>query len=165
MISLFLRAYELVSLCLFNHTNAWRPLTGSYGYKFRKRLNFNTKISRYRKRFHIEVEPLIEQLVDKSKVEESMFKAAESQKQVRYVCFKLTVLRLPWLETFCYLCLKLRVVPAIWPHPKSGLKCGKKTRKNGCWKILSDGFLKWSGIGEKGLTNAFIFSKLSIVLS
>ena len=45
----------------------------------------------YRKRFHIDVEPLIEQLVDKSKVEESMFKASESQKQVRE--FLILVLR------------------------------------------------------------------------
>uniref|UniRef100_H2Z892 FH2 domain-containing protein n=1 Tax=Ciona savignyi TaxID=51511 RepID=H2Z892_CIOSA len=36
----------------------------------------------YRRRFEVDVEPLIDQLVDKAKVEESEYKASESQKQL-----------------------------------------------------------------------------------
>jgi len=54
---------------------------------------------RYRKRFNIDVEPLIEQLVDKSKVEESMFKAGESQKQVGSSIIWSLLLSVKFLET------------------------------------------------------------------
>lgn len=36
----------------------------------------------YRKRFAVDVDPLVDQMVDKAKVEESEYKANESQKQV-----------------------------------------------------------------------------------
>ena len=40
---------------------------------------------RYQRRFGVEVEPLIEQMINQAKVEESEIKAQESQKQVRKI--------------------------------------------------------------------------------
>jgi len=43
---------------------------------------FTFTLFRYRRRFAVDVEPLIDQMVDKAKVEDSEYRAAESQKQV-----------------------------------------------------------------------------------